>query len=666
MSKRKKRAPSQGRASLPDSTPPPVELLGAASEEQVPELLLGAPGDVPELEDVLAPPPEPQPSKLQPSGEGDPLVKAQAVEQGAPPPAPVDTAPSPPETTKKRLPRAFPVLPPDITKAPPPLTKGAQAEELPAGAPRGLDDLPAPVAVIPQELPARRAAPVDPALQAARERARDHSLWDAAETGEAFPTTRQVIQALLWSVGTGLVGFAISFIFFVKHESIANVPRIDRRAAETAPPLAYRSNPDAPSITFAGYAGGSLSDPPEPRRPNARLKVRPAETPTPQAPPKPTPTPTAVNSDNQKAYPQETPKHVAHQIAAPKNNNPVAAPVAARPSSKGWVPAWQEAREAVVRLFTAEGPNSLGVIVSKEGLVVTCLSRLPADLSRLMTHRGLVSATIVGRLPECDVALLQLPPGGYSFIPLCPDSPRTGEWLISPNASEPSRQCQQQCCGALSGGTFRVRGAAFSGSAGAPLINDRAELVGIALGHPWLFSGNQQVAASANRLNRLVASAGKEGGGGSARTCNDFFLEYLGSIAAITNRTRPTDSNAKVMAGDSMGNYPIGLTSSDLLAECGQPSHSDEQDGIQRLEFSTQRIVCLTARDRVVAIETDYSFFSAGRGLSVGSPADSSRFLSEYPGAMWVENGQHALGVAPGIELECQSGKISKIRVVPK
>ncbi|CAN0438099.1 unnamed protein product, partial [Phaeothamnion confervicola] len=103
------------------------------------------------------------------------------------------------------------------------------------------------------------------------------------------------MQALAWSVLTGVLGFGVSYYLFVKNEVISNVPRIDRQAAEAAPPLAYRSNSDGVNYSFAGYSGGSLADSKDAKGPLLALKV-PKVDDLPKAPvaintPTPTPTP---------------------------------------------------------------------------------------------------------------------------------------------------------------------------------------------------------------------------------------------------------------------------------------------------------------------------------------------------------------------------------------
>ncbi len=493
----------------------------------------------------------------------------------------------------------------------------------------------------------------------------DYSLWQAVETGEAFPTRRQLTQALGLVLLTGLCGCGIGYTLFVKRKIAINVPKVDRQAAEKAPPLAYRSEPGA-GLVFSSYGGATQAPEVREEGPDLTLKA-PNSGPKPVAVVTASPTPKVLavkSEDDSRFYPgRNGPQaHVTHR------NNPVPvinAPAGSeRPTSKGWVQAWSEAKQACVTFNNVDGPVLGGVIVRADGMVLTCLSRLtPDSLSRVVTNRGVVSGRIVQKDPEHDVALVQLSGSGFQAIPLCPEAPATGSWLLTPNAYDPQRNWQQQVVSTLSNGGLRLRGAVNNLSAGWPLVNDRAEVVAISLGRPFLCDADISASSSASTLKALLEDQSSTG---AHRTCNELFEEMFKGLPSIGSRARPTTANNRAVPGEAMGNYPLGLTRQQLVTELGSPEASDVNGPFARLAFPTHHLVAFMVHDQVVTLETDNLFYTYGRGVSPGALIDATKFQSEFPGAVFNESGGRGLGLAVGFEVESSNGKITKLRVVPK
>lgn len=484
------------------------------------------------------------------------------------------------------------------------------------------------------------------------------SLFEAEEAGELFPTPGQLKQAVALSVCTALLGFGMSYALFVKKEIATNVPKVDRQAAEKPPPIAYRSEAGS-EIFFSGYSGGLMEAEPEGKGPDLTLRA-PKIDPSPKASATTTPQVRAVVAaqvDSQGNYPG-TAAHT-HHTTKPKG---VESPQSSRPDHKGWVRAWSEARAACVTFSTRDGPGLGGVIVSADGKCLTCLSKAnPELLSRVVTSAGITSGQIVGRDPDHDIAVVQLSGSQFPFIPISPDGPGAGEWFVTPNALDPNRNWQQQCLGSVSGGVFRIRGASLYNSAGWPLINDRAEVVAVSIGKPYIFDMHNSAAVSASGLASLLTSPGSNG---VPRTCNDYFESMFGGLRTTGDRTRPTTANNKAVPGEALGNYPLGMSRTQVVAELGSPSGQDQVGSLSRLAFPTHHLVAYLAKDQVVSWETDNTFYSYGRGISPGGTLDNGKFQSEFPGAIWYDNGGHTLGLANGMEVECNGGKITKLRVV--
>ncbi len=493
----------------------------------------------------------------------------------------------------------------------------------------------------------------------------DFSLWQAAETGEAFPTTKQLKQAITLIMLTGFIGFGVGYTLFVKRQIAINVPKVDRQAAEKPPPLAYRSESGS-NLIFSNYGGATQAPEVEEKGPDLTLKApQMGNKPIATAPtPSPTPKVLAVKSEEDNAnYPgRNGPQpHVAHT----KPGVPVIqSPGSSRPDVKGWVQAWNEGKQACITFNSFDGPVLGGVIVRADGTALTCLSRLnPDSLSRVVTSRGVVSGRILQRDTEHDIALVQLSGADFPYMPLSPDAPSAGAWMLTPNAYDPQRNWQQQVTSVLTGGALRIRGSVSNLSAGWPLINDRAEVVGVSIGRPFLFDANLSVAIGSSSLVGLLDGRAATG---FHRTCNEVFEEMFKGLPSIASRARPTTANNKAVPGEAMGNYPLGMTRQQLTSELGAPGQQDGSGALARLTFPTHHLVAFLVHDQVVAFETDNTFYAYGRGISPGGNIDIAKFQSEFPGAVFNETGGRGVGLAVGFEVESQNGKITKIRVVAK
>jgi hypothetical protein len=119
-----------------------------------------------------------------------------------------------------------------------------------------------------------------------------------------------------------------------------------------------------------------------------------------------------------------------------------------------------------------------------------------------------------------------------------------------------------------------------------------------------------------------------------------------------------------VIPGQSLGNYPLGITLTQLRQELGTPEVVEQQGAFQRIRFSSPRLTFTLVQEVTVAIETDYGFYTLETGWSPGSRLDPQEARSKVPDSVLCSRpGGEAL-CAPGVEVLFHEGSLSWIRVV--
>jgi hypothetical protein len=330
--------------------------------------------------------------------------------------------------------------------------------------------------------------------------------------------------------------------------------------------------------------------------------------------------------------------------------------------------AWNLASSALFQMEGSSGPVGAGAIIDSSGLAVTCLSNMQQEgLSRIQLGSQVLSASILARDPEHDIALLQISGGSYASVMLSPESPHAGEILSIPAGTDPAHFQDAEVATVSTGDYFRFRGIQPESANGVAMINRRGELVGISLGRPPGFPGHSHgLGIDASTIRALLNA--RHDLDGPAKPAATRVAEMLfGSVPQISQRTAPSASNGKLSAGEAMGNYPLGMTMELLTRELGHGEVVYGRDGFQTVDFATPRLRFTVVKDRVVAIESDFGFYSTQGGMSPGAPADTRRLNTEVPGAV-LGDSKPGVGVASGvgIEAEAYQGKVARLRVVPR
>ncbi|MCA9792310.1 MAG: trypsin-like peptidase domain-containing protein [Candidatus Eremiobacteraeota bacterium] len=499
---------------------------------------------------------------------------------------------------------------------------------------------------------------------------------------EEFPRKEHLVFAGTVSLVTALAGFLLSYNLFLGPVKDGEIKRVDRRTAEgyrervrQARQSQSNSRSAPPTYTYLAYH----RKPKEERRLASKsmpVAPVPEATTAPEVKPsKPAPSPSPSASPRRSSDDRRRPKQTAHATTRPKptvDAGPalVFPDIKKRPSLSSLDNQWSLANASLVRMADLEGNYISGVVVDESGLAVTRSSRLgPSHLSRTWVNGSLGSATLVSRDPTLDLALIQLPPGSYKAVPLAPEGPGRGERLAYHDANDSNsyHPLEAQAMGAAGPGFFHFRGVTRDGDAGSPLLNERGELEGIVLGRMGGFPGHCfNLAVNSAGVYRMLRRANPDSGSNedpvSARTA----AMLSETVPMLMDRTRPSRSNAKVIPGKSLGNFTLGMTEKQLESELGPPEARTLASGLRRLDYPANFLTFSLVGDRVVAIETTYSFYSTEKGLCVGTALDPIRLRREFDNYIKERYLKGEVVLTPGLELELDDDvKVSKIVVVP-
>lgn len=483
----------------------------------------------------------------------------------------------------------------------------------------------------------------------------------AVADSEDYPTRQDLIRAGGLAVFSGLVGFVVTYALFVRPNLKETLlAGLDRRAAETSQPHAYKESQGA-GYTFSGSYSTATSvrekrvskfvvETPK------LVALAPEATATPSATPSASPTAQALPLPGQDYHTKTSHLHIE---APPEPATAVTAPE--RPGEVDFGQAWQRAASGWVTFGDGLRVGGEGVVVA-DGQVLTTLSAYQATGGRGMLAGSPVSSHLIASDSANDLALLQLDSGAGVPVPLCPEAAAAGQLLVAGDVLNPGTFQEVRSRGPA-GADLGYYGWTSSPSGGSPLINNRGELVALSLPRAGWNSLSWNVAVPSATLQAFLANRPR---GGSSPPTNgvERWASCLRSHATpLTERVAPSRSNGRVVAGQAMGNYPLGLTADQLKAELGAGEVLETRGNLQRINYSGPRLVFTLADGVVVAIETDYSFYALENGWAVGARVDSNQARSQLPSTIFHRRAAFEAVCSPGVELHFDGGQISLLRV---
>lgn len=488
----------------------------------------------------------------------------------------------------------------------------------------------------------------------------------AGEPEEEYPSRDDLIKAGVVALITGVIGFVVTYSVFVKpfrqEKSLAG---LDRHAAESSQPAAYRQSDQASAGYAVSYSSAGASGY-EQRKSKLEVQAPERKAPVPQedTQPKPTPTPQPTSLPLPGSAYQQRQSHL--QVHAPQQTTPADAQSAPppRPSETSFSEAWQRASGGWITLGDGLHTGGQGVQIS-ENQILTTLSAFRSGGGVCMLNGQRLSVQMVASDSRQDLALLQIQGGGAGTpVPLSPDSINPDQTYICGDQRNLGRTLELRgrgltgpCC-AFDGFTGAIDG-------GAPLINNRGEMVALALPHPPWTGMSWNTAIPAAACQAFINS--HPAGGGAAPAVTEMWTQAIHSkVTSQPDRETPNRANGKVVPGQALGNYPLGLRQEQLQKELGQGQILEQKGSFCRILYSAPRLTFTLAEGVVVAIETDYNFYTLEGGLAVGSVKEPSELRGQFSPAVTYDTGALESLASPGVEILFNNGTISTIRVVPQ
>ncbi len=486
-----------------------------------------------------------------------------------------------------------------------------------------------------------------------------------SEEPEEYPTKDDLIRAGVLALVTGVFGFTLTYALFVRpYRQGKSLAGLDRHAAESSQPAAYRQT-DQQSIGYAGSYGGSSGVDPEKRK--SKLEIKPPE--RKQAVAQNVPTPTPTPSATSLPLPDEAYKQRESNLRVRAPQPQVAAVVAPtgpppRPSETSFAEAWQRASPGWITFGGGLRSGGQGVQVS-DSHILTTISAFRSSGGQCMLAGTRVSVTMIAADGRQDLALLQIQgPSPGTSVPISPENPGNDQNFICGDPHNLGRTLEVRSRG-QTGPCCAFDGYTGAADGGAPLINNRGELVALSLPRPAWGGMSWSTAIPASACKAFVDS--HSAGGASAPPPTEMWVQAIKTRVSIQpDRDTPTRSNAKVIPGQALGNYPLGLRLEQLRKELGQGQMLEQKGGYCRILYSAPRLTFTLADNVVVGVETDYSFYTLDGGLAVGSTKEPSELTSVFRPSITHDADNLESLASPGLEILFNSGNIATIRVIPQ
>jgi hypothetical protein len=322
--------------------------------------------------------------------------------------------------------------------------------------------------------------------------------------------------------------------------------------------------------------------------------------------------------------------------------------------------AWQGSSQSIVFLQTLSGEPATGIIVDPEGTLLARASVLgnPPSLTGVLAGGGTQAPTLKGIDPETDLAVFALS-GSFQPLPVAPEPPAPGDILaFSPGLGSSASYQEARVVEVLEAEKlFLFRAPLLPASAGGPLVNERGEVAGIILGKPWSFPGSGFcLALGPGGIERVLARAREDRlssqPGGEDPVAKRVVSLLRQSLPEPAAWPAPTRAVARVLPGQSLGPYRLGMTSAELGAHLGQGEAQALGGGLERWIYDGYKLDFWLVEGRVVAISTRDPFYATESGLGVASRLDQARLGPlEGLGLEGVGSGSRRLVAFPGLDL---------------
>ncbi|MFA5508177.1 MAG: serine protease [Vulcanimicrobiota bacterium] len=328
-------------------------------------------------------------------------------------------------------------------------------------------------------------------------------------------------------------------------------------------------------------------------------------------------------------------------------------------SSLSSVAASLQRNTVLVANLKGEYEVGLGLDSSGRALISSTYAS-PEYLSRVWVGGTSWRATLLGQDGELGLALIQVEGVSFPTVPLAPAPPARGERLLAFVSGKSN--AEQVTCRA--GVTFGKAGFFLSGglplkSSGAPLLNDRGELVGCHVQSlPNTPGSGIHLASDTAAIHRLMR--GYQGSGSVGSVLSEAVSE-LGSILQSIEHQGET-RRGRVLPGVGLSDFHLGISPSTAERWLSTPNKQTPVAGVEIWSSPAPPVTLYFVQGRLALVATSATGFATPDGLAPGVSVDSSKIVSQYPDLDFAGSS----AITPGLDITVSRGKILEFVVKPE
>ena len=267
-----------------------------------------------------------------------------------------------------------------------------------------------------------------------------------------------------------------------------------------------------------------------------------------------------------------------------------------------------------------------GVILDSSGRALVPASQL-GNLDNIWISGRQRKATVLATDREFGLSLIRVG-GTFSDVPLSPAPPAAGEKIVGFTPSGRRALGQIYRSGISFGKAGFFTEGDFGGSPGAPLFNDRGELVGLHIASlPGAPGPGIHLACDSSVIYRLMR--GYRGGGSLSSTLSD-------SVERMRNHLRGIESKGearrgRAVPGVGLTSFHLGMAQEEALESLSAPEVSEYNPDITLIKSPAPPVTLYFVGGRLALAGTEHSSFATPEGLAFGAEAIPRQLTRVYP-----------------------------------
>jgi trypsin-like peptidase len=481
-------------------------------------------------------------------------------------------------------------------------------------------------------------------------------------------------KALAFAIITAVVGFAFSSFFFLGQRMGPAAVILDRKAAEGKVVTGIKREAGHVSLNSSGFhppriaeydeleerdikpvkemkAIGSLEDLEDKSTRTKPKKVKVADTSLGVVP--------EYLRDKKPAQSKPTstrPKRVEKDLSRllfPINRD--------RPERGSLSSVEMSVQQNLFVMANLRGEYQVGIGIDATGkALISNTYALPEYLSRVWVDGTIRNARVLGQDPELGLALIQIEGKSFHELPLAPAPPSRGERLLA-FAARGKGSAPVDCRSGMTFGKagFFVGGGLGPDTLGAPLLNDRGELVGCHVHSlPAAPGSGFHLASNSAALSRLIR--GYQGSGSIGGVQSEAVSALGAYLAGI--ETNGETKRGRVLPGIGLSDFHLGMKPSATERWLSTPKKQTLSSGVEIWTSPAPPVTLYFVDSRLALAASRHTGFSTPDGLAPGVSVVPGQLTSEYPEIDFSGN----TAVTPGLDVIISQDKIYEFVVKPE